>query len=265
MNEVDLYAALQNPLGLFLLALTRVSGIFIMSPFLGSRNISARIRISAAVAITLVLYPVLLERTDVGLAIPETILGYALAVATELFVGWLIGFTASLTFTMVHMAGQILDTQVGFGVVNVIDPTSGQQVPIIGSFKYNLALIAFLVSNGHHLLLSGLFESFRIVPILGTQFHATLTQLIVDFIGGIFLSGFKLAIPVLSAIMLTEVALGILARTMPQMNIFVVGIPAKILVGLFILGMTIPFFIMFMDVAFNEMYGNIFIVLRNLQ
>lgn len=262
---MDLYAILQNPLGLFLLALTRVSGVFIMSPFLGSRNIPATVRISAAVAITLVLYPMLLESTDAGIAIPETLIGYALAVATELFIGWLIGFTAFLTFSMVHMAGQILDMQVGFGMVNVVDPTSGQQVPIIGSFQYNLALIAFLVSNGHHLLLSGLFESFRIVPILGAHVQSTLTQLVMDFISGIYITGLKIAVPVLAAIMLTEVALGVLARTMPQMNIFVVGIPAKILVGLFILMMTIPFFIMFMDVAFNEMYGNIFIVLRNLQ
>lgn len=265
MAAVDLYTILQNPLGLFLLVLTRVSGIFILSPFLGSRNIPVQVRISAAVAITLVLYPVVLEMTDAGLAIPETLVGYALAVLTELFIGWMIGFAASLTFTMVHMAGQILDMQVGFGMVNVVDPTSGQQVPIIGSFKYNLALIAFLVSNGHHLLLSGLFESFRLVPVLGAHLQATLVQLVMDFTAGIYLSGLKIALPVVAAILLTEVALGVLARTMPQMNIFVVGIPLKICVGLFILMMTIPFFIMFMDVAFNEMYGNIFIVLRNLQ
>ena len=260
---MDLYDLLQNHIGIFLLVLTRVSAIFLIAPFLGSRNIPVVIRVCASVAMTFVLFPIVLSQGVINL--PDTLIGYAFVVFTELLVGWIIGFAASLTFSAIHMAGQLLDMQVGFGVVNVLDPTTGQQVPIIGSFKYNLAIIIFVVTNGHHLLLTGLFESFKLVPIFGAVFNPSLTEIMVNLVWGIFTVAIKISIPVLVAIILTDVALGVLARTMPQMNIFVVGIPAKIMVGLFVLSFALPFYILFLDVAFNEMYGNISVVLRAMQ
>ena len=94
---------------------------------------------------------------------------------------------------------------------------------------------------------------------------SSLANLIVDFTAGIFLTGMKIAMPLTFAILLTNVSLGVLARTMPQMNIFVVGIPMQIIIGLFTVGIIMPFYVMFLDVLFNEMYGNISIALRALQ
>ncbi|MBP2633188.1 MAG: flagellar biosynthetic protein FliR [Firmicutes bacterium] len=251
---------LQNQFGLYLLVLTRISGIFIISPFLGSANIPAVIRASAAVAISLVLFPII--ELKAGAIIPDSLIGYIVVVCTELFIGWIIGFIASLAFSAIRMAGQMLDMQVGFAMVNVLDPTTGQQIPLIGSFKYNLAIIIFLVTNSHHLLLTGLFDSFRLIPVLGNPFSISITKLVVDMVAATFTIAIKISLPVIVAIILTDVALGILARTMPQMNIFVVGIPAKIFVGLFVLAFALPFYILFLEVVFNEMYGNIFIILR---
>jgi flagellar biosynthetic protein FliR len=263
VEKLDVLNILQNQLGLYLLVLTRISGIFIISPFLGSSNIPAVIRASAAIAISLVLFPVIQLQT--GTVIPDSLIGYIIVVCTELFIGWIIGFIASLTFSAIRMAGQILDMQVGFAMVNVLDPTTGQQIPLIGSFKYNLAIIVFLVTNSHHLLLTGLFDSFRLIPVLGSPFSVSITKLVVDMVAGSFAVAIKISLPVLVAITLTDVALGVLARTMPQMNIFVVGIPAKIFVGLFVLAFALPFYILFLDVAFNEMYGNIYIILRAME
>lgn len=257
---MDVLNILQNQWGLYLLVLTRISGIFIISPFLGSTNISMVIRTSAAVAISLVLFPII--EVKAGAVIPESLIGYIIVLCSELFIGWIIGFIASLTFSAIRMAGQILDMQVGFAMVNVLDPTTGQQIPLIGSFKYNLAIIIFLVTNSHHLLLTGLFDSFRLIPILSNPFSISVTKLVVDMVAGTFTIAIKISLPVLVAIVLTDVALGVLARTMPQMNIFIVGIPAKIFVGLFILAFALPFYILFLDVAFNEMYGNIYVILR---
>ncbi|WP_110953257.1 flagellar biosynthetic protein FliR [Anaerosinus massiliensis] len=257
---MDILNVLENQLGLFLLVLTRISGIFIISPFLGSANIPGVIRISASVAISFVLFP--LVSLQNGMVIPETLIGYIIVICTELFIGWMIGFIASLVFHGIRMAGQILDMQVGFAMVNVLDPTTGQQIPLIGSFKYNLAIIIFLVTNSHHLLLTGLFDSFQLVPILSNPFAPSITKLVIDMVAATFTIAIKISLPVLVAIILTDVALGILARTMPQMNIFVVGIPAKIFIGLFVLAFALPFYILFLDVAFNEMYGNIYIILR---
>jgi len=260
---VDLYDIMQNHAGLFLLVLTRVSGIFLLAPFFGSINIPVYIRAGTAFAIAMVLFPVIDQQ---GIPqIPQSVVGYMLAVIVELIVGWLIGFVAYITFAAIHMAGKLLDMQVGFAVVNVVDPTSGQQIPLLGSFLYNLGIIIFLVTNGHHMVISGLFESFQMIPVLGATFDLSISDLMVDMTGGIFVTGMKIALPVLFAILLTDVGLGVLARTMPQMNIFVVGIPAKIVIGLFVLSIALPFYILFLDVMFNEMYGNISAALRAIR
>ena len=183
----------------------------------------------------------------------------------ELFIGWLIGFVAYVCFSAIHMAGKVMDMQVGFAVVNVMDPTSGQQIPLIGSILYNLGIIVFLVTNGHHVIITALAESFRMVPLAAMQPNLSLTMLLVDFTNGIFVTGMKIAMPVTFAILLVNVALGILARTMPQMNIFVVGIPLQLMVGVGVLSMLLPFYVMFLDVLFNEMYGKISIALQALQ
>lgn len=260
---MDLYDIMQNHAGLFLLVLTRVSGIFLLAPFFGSLNIPVYIRAGTAFAIAMVLFPVIDQQ---GIPqIPQSVVGYMLAVIVELIVGWLIGFVAYITFAAIHMAGKLLDMQVGFAVVNVVDPTSGQQIPLLGSFLYNLGIIIFLVTNGHHMVISGLFESFQMVPVLGASFDLSISDIMVDLTGGIFVTGMKIALPVLFAILLTDVGLGVLARTMPQMNIFVVGIPTKIVIGLFVLSIALPFYILFLDVMFNEMYGNISAALRAIR
>lgn len=260
---MDFFTLAQDHAAVFLLMLTRCSGIFMIAPFFGSLNIPVTIRAAAAFAFTLVLFPVVDELGTV--AAPPSVWSFAGAVLAELFIGWLIGFIAYVCFSAIHMAGKVMDMQVGFAVVNVMDPTSGQQIPLIGSLLYNLGIIVFLVTNGHHVIITALAESFRMVPLAAMQPNLSLTMLLVDFTNGIFVTGMKIAMPVTFAILLVNVALGILARTMPQMNIFVVGIPLQLMVGVGVLSMLLPFYVMFLDVLFNEMYGKISIVLQALQ
>ena len=260
---MDLYELLQGHIAAFLLMLTRISGIFLISPFFGSMNIPMFFRVGIALAMSVVLFPVV----D-GLGTPETppsIIMFGAAVLGELFIGWLIGFVAYISFAAITMAGKVMDMQVGFAVVNVVDPTSGQQIPLIGSFLYNLAVIILLVTNGHHMLIAALVESFRAVPLAGLEANISLALIIANFTGTIFLTGMKIAMPITFAILLTNVGLGILSRTMPQMNIFVVGIPMQLMIGITVLSMVIPFYVLFLDVLFNEMYGNISLAIRALQ
>lgn len=260
---IDFYDIVQNHIALFLLLLTRNSGIFIISPFFGGMNTPVYFRAGLAFMITLLLFPMLDENARVSA--PPSVLMYALWVLMELFVGWLIGFVAYISLAAITMAGKVMDMQAGFAIVNVMDPTSGQQMPLIGSFLYNLAIIILLVTNGHHMILSGLVESYRLVPIGDVNVGANLPMIIVNYTAGIFLTGMKIAMPVTFAVLLTNVGLGILARTMPQMNIFVVGIPMQIVVGLGVLMMLVPFYIMFLDVIFNEMYAHISATLQELE
>ncbi len=260
---MDFYDLMQNHAAVFLLLLTRVSGLFMAAPFFGSINIPQAIRAGAAVAFTFALFPVVDAMGPVPA--PATVFGFAFTVVRELFIGWLIGFVAFISFAAINMAGKLMDMQVGFSIVNVMDPTSGQQIPLIGSFLYNLGLIVFVVTNGHHALISALAESFRFVPLVSMDPDPSLVELIVRFTVGIFTTGVQIAIPVTFAILMTNVGLGILARTMPQLNIFVVGVPMHIIIGMIVLSIMIPFYILFLDVVTNAMYGNISMALRALR
>ena len=262
MTEADFYDVFQGQLIAFLLVLTRTSGIFFISPFLGSMNVSARIRAGAAIAIAVILFPVVVKESVVQA--PATIMMFAFTVAKEMFVGWLIGLVGYVTLSTVNLAGKVMDMQVGFAMVNMMDPTTQQQAGLIGTFLYNLTIIYFLITNGHHVILSALTESFRIIPLDSMVWNTSLPQFIVDLTAGIFLNGMKIAMPVTFAILLTNVGLGVLARTMPQMNIFVVGIPMQLMIGTSMISMVLPFYLLFLDVIFNEMYANISIALKSL-
>lgn len=260
MAEIDFFDIIQGQAAAFLLVLTRTSGIFLIAPFFGSLNIPVQLRAATAIMMAVVTFPVIVKETVV--TAPETILMFGGTVAQELFIGWMIGFIAYVAFAAINMSGKIMDMQVGFSVANVMDPTSGQQQPLIGSFLYNLAVIYFLVANGHHMIIAALVESFNRIPLDGVIWNEALSSFIGDITAGVLLTGMKIAMPVTFAILITNVGMGILARTMPQMNIFVVGIPLHLMIGTFMLSMLMPFYVLFLDVMFDEMYGNISAALR---
>ena len=148
MTEIDLYDVFQGQVAAFLLVLTRTSGIFFISPFFGSLNVAYKFRAAVAVMFALILFPVVMK--EYVIQAPATTLMFAFTVGKELFIGWLIGLVAYIALTAVNMAGKIMDMQIGFAVVNMMDPTTQQQTGLIGTFLYNLTIIYFVVTNGHH-------------------------------------------------------------------------------------------------------------------
>jgi flagellar biosynthesis protein FliR len=169
-----------------------------------------------------------------------------------------------LVFSALHIAGQIIDMQIGFGMVNVLDPTMNTQVPITGNFIYIMSTLLFLAMDGHHILISALFKSYSILPINGLAFTDAMVNNITTIFSDVFIIGIKISIPVLAAALLAEVALGILSKTVPQMNVFVVGIPLKIGIGLLTLYVMIPIFVQIMGVTFDRMYGYIYLIIRSM-
>lgn len=254
----DLFSLVQNQVAVFFLIFIRVSGIFLLTPIYGSRNVPGHVKAAFGLMVAYILYP-MLYRPD--FAVPEQVIPYLFLVATEFIAGMIIGFVSSMVFTAIQMCGQILDTQIGFGIVNVIDPQSGNQVPLVGNFLYILALIVFLSINGHHVVLGALMASFKLIPLTGVVFNAGISQFVVALMKGIFLIALQISLPILASLLLIDVALGILSRTMPQMNIFIVGVPAKIFTGIFVLSLVLPFYIFFLEKAFNGMYKNLYDVL----
>lgn len=254
----DLFSLVQNQVAVFFLIFIRVSGIFLLTPIYGSRNVPGHVKAAFGLTVSYILYP-MLYRPEI--VVPEQVIPYLFLVATEFIAGMIIGFVSSMVFTAIQMCGQILDTQIGFGIVNVIDPQSGNQVPLVGNFLYILALIVFLSINGHHVVLGALVASFKLIPLTGVVFNAGISQFVVALMKGIFLIALQISLPILASLLLIDIALGILSRTMPQMNIFIVGVPAKIFTGIFVLSLVLPFYIFFLEKAFNGMYKNLYDVL----
>ena len=255
MTEIDFFDVLQGQIATFLLVLTRTSGIFFVSPFFGSMNLPVRIRAGTAFAMTILIFPVLLE--EMVVEAPPTVVMFAALVLQELFIGWLIGFIGYVVLSAINMAGKIMDMQVGFTIAQVMDPTSNEQAPLIGSFLYNLTIIYFLAVNGHHMIIAALMESFREVPFNSIVWNAAIADFIVNLTNGVFLVGMKIAMPVTFSILMTNVGMGILARTMPQMNIFVIGVPMHLMIGTAMLALLMPFYVLFLDVMFDDIYANI--------
>lgn len=253
---MDIVSVLVSQTSFFLLIFARITGIFSAAPFLGSRNIPIYAKAGLSLLISYILFPAVFSAR---VTLPESVPAYVLLVAGEFLLGLIFGFVSSLIMHAVQMAGHILDVQIGFGIVNVFDPQFGQQIPLLGNFKYILALMVFLATNGHHVLLSALVASFKLVPVTGLVLPAgPLAAFILDLVSGAFAVAFKISIPVLASLILADVAFGILSRTMPQMNIFVVGIPAKLLIGIFTLMVALPFYIVMLEVGFNGMYQDVY-------
>ncbi|MBP2654939.1 MAG: fliR: flagellar biosynthetic protein FliR [Firmicutes bacterium] len=259
---MDILSALLGQVGFFLLIFARISGIFTSAPVFGSRNIPVYIKAGLSLILSFTLLP-LVSSTDI--IIPESLFPYVLLVVGEFLVGLIFGYVSSFIMYAVQMGGHIMDLQIGYGIINVFDPQQGQQIPLLGNFQYILALLVLLLTNGHHVLISALFSSFRVIPVTGAVFQPELAQFMVDLFVGTFSVAFKISVPILAALVLTDSALGILARTMPQMNIFVVGVPGKIAVGTFALFISLPFYVGFLGVGFNVMYQDIYRLLYLFQ
>ncbi len=214
-----------------LLIIARVSAFFVTLPLFSHRTIPASHRIAFAVLLSWMMY----YTFDLQ---PFEINGeYMLLIMKEVMVGLLIGLLAYIIMSAIQIAGGFIDFQMGFAIANVIDPQTGAQSPLVGQFLNTIALLLLLALNGHHLLLDGIFYSYQFMPMeVGwPAFGENYAEFIITTFAGIFAVAFQMSIPVVATLFLVDIALGITARTVPQLNIFVVGFPIKIAVSFIVL------------------------------
>lgn len=228
----------------FMLVLVRLTGMFVVAPFFGRRNIPAIFKAGFAFVNALIAVSVLKDRT-----IPEAdnIVQFVVSAGSEFIAGILIGYVSYMIFSAIYLAGQLIDMQMGFGIVNVIDPLSNIQVPVTANFYFIMTMLVFLLINGHHALIEALHRSFEIIPVGRAVFSDILFADVLRMFGYIFELGFKFAAPVTAAILIVDVMLGIMSKTVPQLNVFVVGMPAKILIGFLVMIITVPAVVLFMS------------------
>ncbi|MEN6358118.1 MAG: flagellar biosynthetic protein FliR [Armatimonadota bacterium] len=244
----------------FLLVLARVGGIFTSAPIFGNTNVAPMVRICIALALTFVFLP---------MAQPWSasfdLLPFFFAIIKEAMIGVLMGFLASLMFAAIQMAGAYIDLSMGFGFAQVVDPMTKEQNAVLGQLQNLAATLVFLAVNGHHIMIRGLADSFAILPLGQMGFSPETGAGMMQIFGTIFLAALRIAAPVVGAIFLTDVALGILARTVPQLNVFVVGFPAKLTVGLVAMMAVLPIAVGVMVGLFSGMHGDIIALLKHLK
>jgi flagellar biosynthetic protein FliR len=223
----------------FLLVSFRAAGLFLISPVIGHVSIPPLIKAALAVILALLLIP---AASQTGLPEINSLWVLGLLAAKEMLVGFIIGLFFAVLFVAVRMAGNIVGYQIGLIIANVLDPDSHSEISVVGEFWYVISILIFLAIEGHHALISAFGDSYKIVPVGTFNFTSSAADILIRFSALAFVIAIKIAAPVIVTLFLTEVALGVVARTLPQMNIFIVGIPLKIVVGFLILAAALPVF-----------------------
>ncbi|RJQ84839.1 MAG: flagellar biosynthetic protein FliR [Desulfobacteraceae bacterium] len=247
---------------LFLFVLVRVGAILFTIPFLDARNVPMIIKASLAMAVAVMIMP----RLDV--AAPNVLgnpFALILGLVSEAAVGWTISLSIQLLFAGVQLAGQLAGFQMGFAIANVVDPASSLQVPILSQFLNLLALMIFFSVNAHFYFIKALIDAFDLIPPMSARLDGRLVSLIMAMAAKSFVIAVKVSAPVMVALLLTHVALGLTARTVPQMHIFIVAMPLQILLGLIFLSLSLPFISSFLEIAFKELGHNVTLMIRLFQ
>ena len=229
-----------NGIDAFILVFIRLTGLFIMTPIFGRRNMPVYFKIGFSFLLALILINTIpMPKLDYY----DSIYGYGFLAVKEFLVGITIGYVSYLIFSAIYVAGQIIDMQVGFGLVNVLDPISNIQAPITSNFYFIISMLVFLTIDGHHMIIRALFDSYRYIPIGGAVFNGNLMDNIIRLFSDTFVIAFKISAPVVAAILITDVAQGVITRTIPQINVFIVGMPLKIALGIVVMMIIIPMLI----------------------
>ena len=229
----------------FMLVVSRLSGLFLIAPVFSSPMIPARIKLMVLLTLALTITPIVAP-TSIAV-MPTGIIPLLISMVAELFMGLALGFSVAIVFSAVQVGASFIDTSIGFSMANIIDPLSNTQATVLGSFYSIVATLIFLGVNGLHYMLAAFKRSYDVVGVGQLpDFQKIMDHLFATF-GDLFGMGFQIAAPVLITLLLCDVVLGIVSRVVPQMNVFFVGVPLKIGVGLLAVIISLPTFGTFLE------------------
>ncbi len=256
---MDLFSLDPNVTLTFIFALMRISVILFLMPFFGGNVLPATVKAAICLTLTLALWPRL---PLAGAEMPSHPFALAVMLAAELLIGMILGMVIRFVFAAIQTGGQLIGFQMGFAMVNVVDPDSGVSEAITAHFLYMVSLLTFLSFNGHLYLMSGLMKSFDVLPPGSILVTSRLTTQIFALSGQIFVLAIQIGAPVIAAILLVDLALALISRAAPQMNVLIIGFPLKIGVGLLFLGIVFELlslhmegFVSRMPLLFSQLIG----------
>ncbi|CAM4277013.1 flagellar biosynthetic protein FliR [Paenibacillus endophyticus] len=241
---------------IFLLIFCRITAFFVVAPVFSSRGVPNVFKLGLGFFISFIVFLTYGMKQSI---VPDA--EYVLILFREILIGVLMGYVVYLFFTVVQTAGAFMDLQVGFAMANIVDPHTGTSAPLLGNFKYMLIIVIFLMMNGHHFLLTGLMDSYQWMPLDNVLFSRFMNGSITDFLLRTFSNTFLLAIqtaaPLIVAMFLTDAGLGFLTKSAPQFNVFVIGIPIKLIIGLFLLILLMPSLAGIFEKLFSIMFESL--------
>ncbi|MFW7381832.1 MAG: flagellar biosynthetic protein FliR [Oligoflexus sp.] len=244
------------------LVFIRVSGILFAMPVFGDQSTPIRVRILLSAAIAFLIYP-MIESHWVR-DFPKDLLGFFVLVLKELMIGLLIGYVAKLAMEALTAAATIVGFQMGFGMANMVMPNADYMMDAFTAFHRSLIILFFLALDLHHIYISAIVDTFRAIPSGEAIFRAEIGSYLIRITSDLFIIAIKLAAPVLIALLFAMAALGLIARTVPQVQVFVLSFPISFFIGLLVYIATIPFFPQWIKLHFSVNQQQIFTIIRGM-
>lgn len=247
----------------FLLVFSRIFGLFMTVSFLSSESIPEQIRMGIMFVVTTAIYPMVSHCIGV---IPENFIEYALMAVGEGIIGVAIGTAISISFSVFQLAGQFFTVQMGFGASEVFDPMSQISLPLMGLFLDIIFVMVFMSLNGPALIISAIYQSFELVnfsDLISVSMVTSKYGLITIFTD-LFITGLKISLPLLGALLLVSVTMGLLAKAAPQLNLMMIGFPISIYVGFTILLFMTPVMINLMQNLIDFVFRNVWFMMEEI-
>lgn len=240
------------------LSFARLVSFFSIVPFFGGASVPARVKVATAMSLVVILYPSLDASVPPGQTLGFGPLGFIALLAKEVLIGFTLGFIATLVFEAVQVAGRLVDFQRGSTMGELYAPQLTSNVSELGQFKLQLAIVLFIFIGAHRFFIGALLQSFDFMPALTfPKFSAgwsPAAELIVMMTASVFSIGLQLAAPALIALLLTDLFFGIINRVAPQVNVFFLSMPVKMIIGIIVVLLILPFLAMRMEYFFGEAF-----------
>jgi flagellar biosynthetic protein FliR len=252
LNSLDINALIAG----YLWPFTRIMGLLAIAPLFGNNGIPARLKVALGMLLSAIVAPTVAALPAMD---PVSIAGMLL-LAQQFIIGIAMGFAMRIVFTAVELAGELCGMTMGLGFATFFDPQSSGRTSAISQFLSLLTLMVYLAANLHLVVLSTLVDSFTSMPISAMPMGGDLFRQLVGWGGRIFSAGIQLALPVVAGLLIVNIALGILTRAAPQLNLFGVGFPITLSVGFLMLALAVPY----LAVPLDRLFAEAFAVMRQL-
>ena len=234
----------------FLLCLARVAAVIGSMPVFSGKQAPVRMRAGLAMAVAVLLYPVVREHIPEQSLQPVHLMIFML---NEILLGILLGFTARLIFTAAQFGGTVVGYQMGFAAANIIDPQSQQQIPLLSQFQNVLAILVFLAVNAHHVFFRALARSFEVIPPGQQELTGGAVPFLMQLAGDMFVLGVQLSAPIMAVLAISHFILGVMSRVFSQLNVFLLSFPINIGLALIMFGLTLDLVVALLNREFHAL------------